>query len=74
MKFVWHFDDLKLSHKSEFDITRFTDYLVSIYGDLSSSRGKVHDYLGMNLDLSDKGKLQVSMIPYLINVLKEFPE
>ena len=28
----------------------------------------------MNIDFSDKRKIQVSMIPYLINVLKEFPE
>ena len=69
---VWHVDDLKVSNKSKFDITRFVDYLISIYGWLSRSQGKVHDYLGMNLDFSDKGKLQVSMIPYLIYVLKKF--
>ena len=74
MRVVWHVDDLKVSHKSEFDITRFADYLISIYGGLSSSGDKVHDYLGTNLDFSDKGQLQVSMIPYLINVLMEFPE
>ena len=71
---VWHVDGLKVSQKSEFEITRFIDYLISIYVGLPSSRGKVHDYLGMNIDFSEKGKLQVSMIPYLLNVLKEFPE
>ena len=74
MTVVWHVDDLKVSHKSEFEITRFADYLISIYVGLLSSRGKVHDYLGMNLDFSDKGNIKVSMIPYLLNVLKEFPE
>ena len=43
MKVVWHVDDLKVSQRSEFEITRFTDDLISIYGGLSSSRGKVHD-------------------------------
>ena len=71
---LWHVDDLKMSHKSEFGITRFADYLISIYGGLARSRGKVHDYLGMNIDFSENGKLQVSMITYLINVVKEFPE
>ena len=28
----------------------------------------------MTLDYSDKGKLQVLMIPYLINIIKDFPE
>ena len=74
MTVVWNVDDLKVSHKSDFDITRFVDYLISIYGGLSSIRGKVHDYLGMNLDFSDKLNLQVSMIQYLINVLKELSE
>ena len=60
---LWHVYDMQVSHKSEFEITRFSDYLISIYGGLSRSRGKVNDYLGMNLDFSDKGKLQVSMIP-----------
>ena len=74
MTAVWHVDDLKVSHKRDFDITRFADYLISIYEGLSSIRGKVHDYLGMNLDFSDKLNLQVSMIQYLINVLKELSE
>ena len=70
MKVVWHVDDLKVSHKSDFEITRFADYLISIYGGLSNSQGKVHDYLGMNIDFIDKGKLQVSMKTYLLNVRK----
>ena len=71
---IWHVDDLNVSNKSEFLITRFAYYLISIYVGLSSSLGKVHDYLGMHIEFSEKGKLQVSMIPYLINVLKELPE
>ena len=43
MTVVWHVDDMKVSHKSEYDITRFADYLISIYVGLSSSYGKVHD-------------------------------
>ena len=73
MKFFWHMDDLKESHKDEFDITIFVTYLWDIYGGLQSSRGKVHDYLGMKLDYSEIVKLQLSMIPYLINLLREFP-
>ena len=74
MTVSWHLDDLEVSHKNEFDITRCTTYLLNIYGGLQASNRKVHDYLGMKLDRSDKGKLQVSMIPYLINLLKELPE
>ena len=34
----------------------------------------MHYYLGTNLDFNDKVELQVSIMPYLINVQKEFPE
>ena len=37
-------------------------------------RGKVHDYLGIDFDYSETGNFKVSMIKYLDNVLKEFPE
>ena len=70
----WHMDDLKVYHKDGFYITRFETYLQEIYEGIQASRGKVHNYLGMKLDDSGKGKLQVSMIPYMINMLKEFPE
>ena len=37
-------------------------------------RGKVHDYLGMNLDFSEKGSIKVLMVKYVKKVLDEFPE
>ena len=74
MTVFWNVDDLKVSHKDEFDITRFATYLREIHGGLQASHGKFYDYLGMTLDYSDKDRIQVSMIPYLINILKDFPE
>ena len=47
--------DLKLSHKDDFDITKFVMWLEGIYGEnLTVHRGKVHDYLGMDLQYSKK--------------------
>ena len=75
MTVTWHVDDLKVSHQSPFEITKFSTYLSSIYGvKLTVKRGKVHDYLGMDLDFSQKGTLKVSMIPYTGKVIQEFPE
>ena len=71
---VWHVDDLKVSHKDPFEVTRFAHYLSKIYGPkLTVKRGKVHDYLGMNLDFRDNGKVKISMIPYLQRILDELP-
>jgi len=56
----WYVDDLQVSHMDEFEITKFADYLVGIYGDkLTAHHGDVHDYLGMDLDCSEKGRVKV---------------
>ena len=36
------------------------------------SRGKVHDYLGMNLDFSVPGEVKITMIPYVKGMLADF--
>jgi hypothetical protein len=41
---------------------------------LQSRGGTVHDYLGMDLDYSLDGKVQVSMIKYVDKVFRDFPE
>jgi len=72
---VCHVDDLKVSHRDPFQITRLAAYLKDIYGKVKVSRGTRHDFLGMDLDFgSVPGALQISMIPYLNGMLKEFPE
>jgi hypothetical protein len=71
---IWHVKDLKVSHVDAFELTKFASYLSSIYEGLAVHRGKKHNYLGMDLDYSERGKLKMSMINYINNVLKEFPE
>ena len=41
---------------------------------LTVHRGKIHDYLGMDLDYTTPGKVRVSVIKYLAALLEEFPE
>jgi hypothetical protein len=36
-------------------------------------RGKVHDYLGMTLDYNCPGKVKITMIDYISNMLNELP-
>ena len=50
-----HVDDFKVSHKDPFEVTKFSTCLAGIYGEkMIVTRGPVHEYLGMNLDLSEK--------------------
>ena len=70
MTVTWHVDDLKVSHEDPFEITKFAHFLSKIYGQkLVVHRGKYHDYLGMDLDYSHKGEVNISMIKYLKKVL-----
>ena len=75
MMVAWHVDDLKVSHKDPFEITKFATYLSSIYGPkLTVKRGKAHDYLGMDLDYSQEGSVKVSMVRYTEKLLRDFSE
>ena len=37
-------------------------------------RGKIHDYLGMEIDFSKKGKVKIGMTEYVESMLDVFPE
>jgi hypothetical protein len=56
MTLIWHVDDLKVSHVDAFELTKFASYLSTIYGGLAVHRGKKHDYLGTDLDYSDRAR------------------
>ncbi len=70
-------DDLKISHVDPAVVTDIIKKLDEEYGDMqpvSQSRGKVHDYLGMTIDFSKKGKVQVKMVDYVKNMLEDLQE
>ena len=49
--------------------------MKGIYGSyMKESRGKKHDYLGMDLDLSFDGEVRVTMTDYLKKIVYDFPE
>jgi len=73
----WHVDDLKISHVNSAVVEDIVSRLNDQYGKeepISMHRGKVHDYLGMQLDFTQHGKLVLSMIEYIKNVLSEAPD
>jgi hypothetical protein len=75
MMVTWHVDDLKTLHIDPFQVTKFAAYLATIYGNgLVVHRGPIHNYLGMDLNFSQPGIAQISMINYTKKVLDNFPE
>ena len=62
MTVVWNVDKLKVSHVESFETTKFARCLSIIYGGLTVHKGKVHDYLVMELYYSKQVTVKVSMI------------
>ena len=71
-----HVDDLKIFHRDEEVVIAIMIQIAEIYGPKTNiSRGKVHDYLGMQLDFGTcPGSMIISMIKYLQKILDEWPE
>jgi hypothetical protein len=62
-------------HINPFQVTSFAAYLTTIYGSsLIVHCGPIHDYLGMDLNFSQPGIAQISMINYTKKVLEDFPK
>ena len=59
---IWHVDDLMMSCKDNFELTKFSCYLANIYGPkLAMHLGNKHDYLGTDFEFMNNGSLEVSM-------------
>jgi hypothetical protein len=73
---LWNVEDLKISHISE-DVN--TDIIKRINDEFGKEapitirRGKVHAYLGMTLDYSEKGKVKIKMLDYVDKMLADLP-
>jgi hypothetical protein len=74
---LFHVDDLKSSHKDSRVNDQFDKWLQEKYGEhgeVAIHRGKIHDYLGMEIDFSEKGKVKIGMTEYVESMLEVFPE
>ena len=74
---TWHVDDLKISHVDPKVNDEFIKWVDKLYGDdeigrVKATRGKVHDYLGMILDYSNKNEVKIDMKYYVQNMLDQF--
>jgi hypothetical protein len=73
---IWHVDDLKLSHIKQEVLDDIASKLNAEYGKevaLTVHRGTIHDYLGMTIDYSEKGKVKFLMPDYVNSILEESP-
>ena len=56
-------------------MTKFLYHFGQIYGErMTVHRGKVHDYLGIDLDFSTVNTLKIGMIKYIKKIHEDLPE
>jgi hypothetical protein len=80
MTICFHVDDCKISHRDTNVVDDIIEWLRQNYenifedgsGAMTVRRGKIHKYLGMKLDYSTRGQVQVSMFPYIEEILSAF--
>ena len=65
---------MEISHENPKAETRVGNYLEDIYGRITIRRGKLNEYLGMTFDFSNPGEVMVSMLWYVQDMIKNFPE
>jgi hypothetical protein len=72
---IWHMDGLMASCMVDFELTRLLCHLANIYSPkLMMHKGKKHNYLGVDLEFQQDGRLNVLMVNYLKNIIDGFPE
>jgi hypothetical protein len=75
---LWrHVDDLKISHVDPNVQTTIIGLIDEEFGKespITVTRGKAHDYLGMTLDYTEKGKVKIKMTDSVAKMLKDLPE
>jgi len=71
---VLHVDHCKISHIDEKVVTDMLNKLEKKFGKESSvtvTRRPVHDFLGVTIDYSGKGKVKLYMFDYIEQILSE---
>jgi hypothetical protein len=67
-------DDLKSSHKLKPVSDKFEKCLNSTYGKhgkVTATRGRIDNYLGMELGYQKQGELKINMTKYVKNMLND---
>jgi hypothetical protein len=80
MTVCFHVDDCKLSHRDPKVMDDMIGWLKKeyehifedCYGKMTVSRGKVHKYLGMQLDYTIRGMVKISMLEFVDEILAAF--
>jgi hypothetical protein len=71
---VWYIGNLKVLHEHKDVVGEITEVMKKQFGkhmELTITQGKIHHYLGTQIDFSKEGKVIMSMFDYIDELLKE---
>ena len=71
---AWYVDDNLLSHVDPKVIDEVLSVIESYFPELVVERGTKLNYLGMELDFFEKGKVKIGTVQYLTNMIQELEE
>jgi hypothetical protein len=74
---LWHVNDQNISHVSDdvnTDIIKSNNDEFGKEAPITITRGKVHDYLGMTLDYSEKVKVKIKILDYVDKMRTYLPD
>ena len=74
---LWHVDDLNMSHVDSHIVSSVLVDINTVYGNIkkmTTTRGKIHKYLGMTIDYYSLVKLKLSIVDYIVMILNYIPE
>ena len=69
---VWYVDDNKISHVDPNVVTNVIQKIEGKFGKMSNTRGKEHEFIGMNLKFTDDRKVKVSMKKHVLKAINSF--
>jgi len=67
----WYVDDNKISHKKSEVVDKVIGWIEGKFGEMSTTRGDIHDFLGMNVNFK-KGKVTIGMKKHILRAIDTF--
>ena len=71
---AWHINYNKVSHVSKEVFHEIMEVLEGNFGKFTKTEGNKHEYLGMNIELRNDGKVEIDMIKHIEKIISEFSE
>ena len=71
---AWYVDDCKVSHADPEVVTDFIDSLKPHFGELTTSRGRKHTFLGINFEMTENGYVELEMKEQQKEAIQSFGE